>query len=221
MGKKKVLLMGKSGSGKTSMRSFIFANYMARDTMRLSPTLDVEHHHVRFLGNLVLNLWDCGGQDAFYESYFDSQRDLIFRSVEVLIYVFDVESADTEKDMSHFMGVLEVMWGRASRGDKRETHTRGRPGGGVKATCASSSRKRKVAPCTWAGAFTPRPAALAFCMSQGRDPDFVYKFDFYVGKRSLWSRSICSSITVPVPPLSPFAGHRPVLSRRQALCANP
>jgi GTPase SAR1 family protein len=132
MAKKKVLLMGKSGSGKTSMRSFIFANYMARDTMRLSPTLDVEHHHVRFLGNLVLNLWcvggsnpigsidwlvdllvgwlsrriaaadcapaamvvdralvhtltyrDCGGQDAFYESYFDSQRDLIFRSVEV------------------------------------------------------------------------------------------------------------------------------------------
>ncbi|TFJ83921.1 hypothetical protein NSK_005017 [Nannochloropsis salina CCMP1776] len=82
---------------------------MARDTMRLSPTLDVEHHHVRFLGNLVLNLWDCGGQDAFYESYFDSQRDLIFRSVEVLIYVFDVESADTEKDMSHFMGVLEAI----------------------------------------------------------------------------------------------------------------
>lgn len=101
--------MGKSGSGKTSMRSFIFANYMARDTMRLSPTLDVEHHHVRFLGNLVLNLWDCGGQDAFYESYFDSQRDLIFRSVEVLIYVFDVESADTEKDLSHFVGVLEAI----------------------------------------------------------------------------------------------------------------
>jgi hypothetical protein len=38
MSKKKVLLMGKSGAGKTSMRSIIFANYMARDTMRLSPT---------------------------------------------------------------------------------------------------------------------------------------------------------------------------------------
>jgi len=23
--------------------------------------VDVEHSHVRFLGNLVLNLWDCGG----------------------------------------------------------------------------------------------------------------------------------------------------------------
>ncbi len=26
-----------------SMRSIIFANYLGRDTMRLSPTLDVEH----------------------------------------------------------------------------------------------------------------------------------------------------------------------------------
>jgi hypothetical protein len=43
--------------------------------------VDVEHTHVRFLGNLVLNLWDCGGQRRFYESYFDSQRDTIFRSV--------------------------------------------------------------------------------------------------------------------------------------------
>jgi Ras-related GTP-binding protein A/B len=32
--------MGKSGAGKTSMRSIIFANYMARDTMRLSPTCE-------------------------------------------------------------------------------------------------------------------------------------------------------------------------------------
>lgn len=101
--------MGKSGSGKTSMRSIIFANYLARDTMRLSPTLDVEHSHVRFLGNLVLNLWDCGGQDAFYESYFDSQRDLIFRGVEVLIYVFDIESTELEKDLNHFGGVLEAI----------------------------------------------------------------------------------------------------------------
>ena len=133
--KKKVLLMGKSGAGKTSMRSIIFANYMARDTMRLSPTLgililaacvtvhhfffkmlfpscylvDVEHTHVRFLGNLVLNLWDCGGQYRFYESYFDSQRDTIFRNVEVLIYVFDIDSVDLDNDITLFDGVLEAL----------------------------------------------------------------------------------------------------------------
>ncbi|XP_060231498.1 ras-related GTP-binding protein B isoform X1 [Meriones unguiculatus] len=135
--KKKVLLMGKSGSGKTSMRSIIFANYIARDTRRLGATIldrihslqinsslstyslvdsvgntktfDVEHSHVRFLGNLVLNLWDCGGQETFMENYFTSQRDNIFRNVEVLIYVFDVESRELEKDMHYYQSCLEAI----------------------------------------------------------------------------------------------------------------
>ncbi|PNF25711.1 Ras-related GTP-binding protein A [Cryptotermes secundus] len=107
--KKKVLLMGKSGSGKTSMRSIIFANYIARDTRRLGATIDVEHSHVRFLGNLVLNLWDCGGQEAFMENYFASQRDNIFRNVEVLIYVFDVESRELDRDMHYYQSCLEAI----------------------------------------------------------------------------------------------------------------
>jgi Ras-related GTP-binding protein A/B len=107
--KKKVLLMGKSGSGKTSMRSIIFANYIARDTMRLGATIDVEHSHVRFLGNLTLNLWDCGGQEAFMENYFSSQIDHIFRNVAVLIYIFDVESKEHEKDMMYYRSCLEAI----------------------------------------------------------------------------------------------------------------
>lgn len=59
--KKKVLLMGKSGSGKSSMRSIIFSNYIAKDTRKLGATIDVDLSHVKFLGNLTLNLWDCGG----------------------------------------------------------------------------------------------------------------------------------------------------------------
>lgn len=59
--KKKVLLMGKSGSGKSSMRSIIFSNFVAKDVRRLGATIDVEHSHVKFMGNLTLNLWDCGG----------------------------------------------------------------------------------------------------------------------------------------------------------------
>mmetsp|Transcript_8492 Transcript_8492/g.14662 ORF Transcript_8492/g.14662 Transcript_8492/m.14662 type:complete len:301 (-) Transcript_8492:53-955(-) len=107
--KKKVLLMGRSGSGKTSMRSIIFANYIARDTMRLGATIDVEHSHVRFLGNLVLNLWDCGGQEAFMENYFSSQRDHIFRNVEVLIYVFDIESRENQRDLRDYRNCLEAI----------------------------------------------------------------------------------------------------------------
>jgi len=58
---------------------------------------------------LVLNLWDCGGQDAFYESYFERDRETIFRGVEMLIYVFDIESDSPEKDFDHFAGVLEAI----------------------------------------------------------------------------------------------------------------
>lgn len=108
--KRKVLLMGKSGSGKTSMRSIIFANYLARDTQRLNPTLDVHYSTVRFLGSLVLNLWDCGGQDAFYESYFESRRDDIFKSVAVLIYVLDVQSADADRDLAFFSSTARALF---------------------------------------------------------------------------------------------------------------
>jgi Ras-related GTP-binding protein A/B len=108
--------MGKSGGGKTSMRSIIFANYSAKDTRRLGATstknilkncfknkyfflllVDVEQSYVRFLGNLILNLWDCGGQEAFMECYFATQKDNIFKNVEVLIYVFDVQSQELDK----------------------------------------------------------------------------------------------------------------------------
>lgn len=44
--------MGKSGSGKTSMRSIIFANYIARDTRRLGATskfCDIHSHIVVFV----------------------------------------------------------------------------------------------------------------------------------------------------------------------------
>ena len=56
--------MGKSGSGKSSMRSIIFSNYVAKDVRRLGATIDVEHSTVKFLGSLILNLWDCGGYDS-------------------------------------------------------------------------------------------------------------------------------------------------------------
>uniref|UniRef100_A0A0N5BNS2 GTP-binding protein n=1 Tax=Strongyloides papillosus TaxID=174720 RepID=A0A0N5BNS2_STREA len=106
--KNKVLLMGKSGSGKTSMRSIIFANYIARDTNRIGPTVDVEHAHVRFLGNLVLHLWDCGGQEMFMEKYLHSQAEHVFKGASVLIYVFDINSND-EKDYCYYKKCIEAL----------------------------------------------------------------------------------------------------------------
>ncbi|KAF6096783.1 hypothetical protein HJG60_016662 [Phyllostomus discolor] len=107
--KKKVLLMGKSGSGKTSMRSVIFANCMARDTRHLGATVDVERSHVRFPGGLVLNLWDCGGQHAFPERCPAGRRGGVFRDVAALVYVFDVGSRDLEEDAHLYQSCLEAI----------------------------------------------------------------------------------------------------------------
>ncbi|KAI9771544.1 MAG: GTP-binding protein gtr1 [Geoglossum umbratile] len=107
--KKKVLLMGKSGSGKSSMRSIVFSNYVAKDTRRLGATIDVEHSHVKFLGNLTLNLWDCGGQDAFMENYLQHQRDHVFANVAVLIYVFDIESREFDRDLVTYSAVARAL----------------------------------------------------------------------------------------------------------------
>ena len=104
--RKKLLLMGRSGSGKSSMRSIIFSNYSALDTRRLGATIDVELLLLRFLGNMTLNLWDCGGQTVFMDNYFTNQKDHIFKMVQVLIHVFDVESKLINKDIEIFIKSL-------------------------------------------------------------------------------------------------------------------
>ncbi|KAL9587458.1 MAG: hypothetical protein Q9203_003513 [Teloschistes exilis] len=128
--KKKVLLMGKSGAGKSSMRSIIFSNHVARDVRRLGATIDVDKKRVKFLGNLLLDIWDCGGQDfhkdeasaykqdAFTESYLTSQKSYVFSDVGVLIYVFDVESSDfsthgthgsSDRDLQTYAAIISAL----------------------------------------------------------------------------------------------------------------
>jgi Ras-related GTP-binding protein A/B len=119
--------MGASGSGKTSMRSLILwvllrllgsgaefllrtsSNNPASLTARLGATIDVEQNHVRFLGDLILNLWDCGGQDSYMDTYLSTQRSTIFQQVGVMIYVFDVEAGDMTKDLEYFRDCLDGL----------------------------------------------------------------------------------------------------------------
>eukprot|EP00483_Globobulimina_turgida_P011638 UN11660 len=91
MSTNKVLLLGRENAGKTSMKSIIFANHLPTDTRRLRPTIEIQHSRQQFLGNLQLDIWDCGGQPLFMKSYIDSQRPLVFSNVTVVIYVFDVD----------------------------------------------------------------------------------------------------------------------------------
>jgi Ras-related GTP-binding protein A/B len=58
---------------------------------------------ISFIGIIIIS------QEAFMENYFASQRDNIFRNVEVLIYVFDVESRELDRDMHYYQSCLEAI----------------------------------------------------------------------------------------------------------------
>ena len=85
------------------------SNNPASLTSRLGATIDVEQNHVRFLGDLILNLWDCGGQDAFMDAYLTAQRSTIFQHVGVMIYVFDVETREMHKDLEYYRDCLDGL----------------------------------------------------------------------------------------------------------------
>jgi Ras-related GTP-binding protein A/B len=87
----KILLMGKAEVGKTSMRSIIFANCAPRDTFVLGWTHDVNESRLKFMGNMMLKLLDCGGQKEFIRHYLDSKKEQIFSNVEILVFVIEAE----------------------------------------------------------------------------------------------------------------------------------
>ncbi|XP_026819440.1 ras-related GTP-binding protein A-like [Rhopalosiphum maidis] len=113
LGKRKVniLIMGRGSSGKTSMRSIIFDNFEPIDTKRLCATNEVETTHVPFLGHMLFNIKDCGGQDKFVNNYFDHKRKHLFRNIDVFVYLFEVNNRDNEfaTDLKHFKSLLSAI----------------------------------------------------------------------------------------------------------------
>jgi Ras-related GTP-binding protein A/B len=106
---RKVLLMGPGNSGKSSMRSIIFANHLARETRSFSHTVSVDRGQVRFLGTLTLNIWDCGGQIEYYKTYFSTEKETIFSNVSVLIFVLDVKSLQVDEDLEEYVKCVECL----------------------------------------------------------------------------------------------------------------
>ena len=65
-------------------------------------------------------------QEAFMENYFSSQRDHIFRNVEVLIYVFDIESRELQVDFSLTLRktytTTDPAWRRSSKTQRMQKY---------------------------------------------------------------------------------------------------
>lgn len=50
-------------------------------------------------------------QDAFTENYLTSQKSYVFSEVGVLIYVFDIESREFERDLTTYSAVIKALEG--------------------------------------------------------------------------------------------------------------
>lgn len=88
----KILLMGKSGVGKTSMKSIIFQNQAAKDTLELAYTNEIEETHIKFMKNIYLSILDCCSREHYIKKYFDSKKETLFSNVSILIFVAEAEN---------------------------------------------------------------------------------------------------------------------------------
>ncbi|CAK55827.1 unnamed protein product (macronuclear) [Paramecium tetraurelia] len=89
---KKLLLMGQQKSGKSSMHKVIFACAPIKELQQIGVTTNVSKINVRFMGNLHIDLLDIPGQPEEQKKYLFDLKETIFSTVEVLVYLFDVET---------------------------------------------------------------------------------------------------------------------------------
>lgn len=92
---KKILLMGKAGVGKTSIRSIIFANVTPRETLKLEATNEVSEIRIKFMG-LILNILDFGGQINYIKNNLSQFREHTYSGVEIFIFVIDAKPEESD-----------------------------------------------------------------------------------------------------------------------------
>lgn len=101
---KKILLLGKAGAGKTSIKSIIFQNKAAADTLKLCSTNEIEETHLYFINNRPITILDCSSKDDYIRQYFNTKKKIIFLNVEILIFVVQPEDNNKieEEEASYF-----------------------------------------------------------------------------------------------------------------------
>lgn len=104
---KKIVLMGKTGVGKTAIKSIIFQNKTAADTLKLCSTNEIEETHLYSINNLHINVFDCldfSSKDDNIKQYFKAKKNFIFSNVDIFIFVVQPENNDKieEEESQYF-----------------------------------------------------------------------------------------------------------------------
>lgn len=93
----KVLLMGKKGVGKTSIKSVIFENMRPQDTFKFSSTEEIEETHVNYVNNILLDVLDFNSNESDLKEYLTNKKELFFSNADFLIFISDAQSQKNDE----------------------------------------------------------------------------------------------------------------------------
>ena len=88
----KVIVLGLSQSGKTSIRQVIFEGFTPESTSRNPATVRINRKLFNLAGGSI-NLFDIGGQQSYLNEIFDQYKERTFTNVKAAIFVVDMSDA--------------------------------------------------------------------------------------------------------------------------------
>ena len=102
----KVIVVGLSNAGKTTILRKFGGEIGIKDLAKLSPTKGVERQEI-VTSDLVLLLWDFGGQQEYRDKYLQ-EPSKYFLKVDLIIYVIDLQDPEKyNESVSYFEKIID------------------------------------------------------------------------------------------------------------------
>ena len=96
---KKILLLGRQGVGKTSLKSIIFENKTANETFKLGSTHEIQEVHLNFMNNIPITILDSPSKQDYIKQYFTSKKEIVFSHVDILIFVIEPDNNNNKIEL--------------------------------------------------------------------------------------------------------------------------
>jgi len=90
---RKIILLGLSQAGKTSIRDVVFGGKAPEETANYAATLNYERQ-VEQVADEPITVMDLGGQEVFLKRFLSSMSSFIFSNVAVLVFICDISTPD-------------------------------------------------------------------------------------------------------------------------------